>query len=204
MGEKGNGKWLRAVYLIVRRVLYWVVPLVLAPWLYCAYSDYLSAQRKFDLIESDQSKPGTRVTLTPLELNSWVEQEVTAAVPDGVRNPRLELGSGSATGSALIDFAKVRRAQGKPPGWLMSKLLEGERPVRVAARIRSAGGQATVDVQSVEISGVTIDGRMLDFLIQNYLLPMYPQAKIGEPFQLGHRIERIEIQPSAVGVLIGR
>src|SRR6266542_6983989 len=100
MGEKGNGKWLRAVYLIVRRVLYWVVPLVLAPWLYCAYSDYLSAQRKFDLIESDQSKPGTRVTLTPLELNSWVEQEVTAAVPDGVRNPRLELGSGSATGSA--------------------------------------------------------------------------------------------------------
>ena len=55
------------------------------------------------------------------------------------------------------DFGKLRRAQGHPPGWLMSKLLDGERPVRVTVRIRSANGQATVDVERVEISGLQID-----------------------------------------------
>ena len=86
----------------------------------------------------------------------------------------------------------------------MSKLLDGERPVTVAARIQSAHGQATVDVQRVEISGMTVDGRMLDFLIQNVLLPMYPNAAVGRPFALGSHVDRLELQPGAVHVVIGR
>jgi hypothetical protein len=86
----------------------------------------------------------------------------------------------------------------------MSKLLEGERPVSVTARIRSAGGTATVDVERVEISGIVIDGRTLDFLIENILLPLYPNAVVGRPFELGHRIERLDVEPRAVGVVIGR
>jgi hypothetical protein len=76
--------------------------------------------------------------------------------------------------------------------------------VSVTARIRSAGGRATVDLQRVEISGVAIDGRTLDFLVENILLPLYPDAVVGRPFVLGHRIERLEIGPAAVGVVIGR
>jgi len=34
---------------------------------------------------------------------------------------------------------------------------------------------------------------MLDYLIQNYLLPYYPDAKIGQPFELNHRIERVDV-----------
>jgi hypothetical protein len=109
-----------------------------------------------------------------------------------------------ATGTAMINFAQLERSQGKQPGWLMSKFLEGERPVVVTARIRSAGGRATVDVQRVEISGIAIDGKTLDFLIQNFLLAMYPDAVVGRPFELGHRIDRLNITPSAVGVVIGR
>lgn len=108
------------------------------------------------------------------------------------------------TGTALIDFGQVRRAQGHPPGWLMSKLLDGERPVSVTARIVSAHGQATVDVQRVEISGLEIDGKTLDFLIHNFLLAMYPDAAVGWPFELGHRIDRLDVQPAGVGVVIGR
>ena len=86
----------------------------------------------------------------------------------------------------------------------MAYLLDGERPVTITARIRSSGGTATVDVQQVEISGVTIEGRMLDFLIHSYVMQAYPDAKIGAPFALGHRIERLDVQPSAVGIVIGR
>jgi len=94
-----------------------------------------------------------------------------------------------------MDFGKLRRAHGYQTGWLMSKLLDGDRPVSVTARIRSAGGRATVDLQRVEISGVAIDGRTLDFLIENILLPLYPDAVVGRPFELGHRIERLEVGP---------
>ena len=124
--------------------------------------------------------------LSERELNAWVANELMQFAPQGVRDPRLEVGHGSASGSALIDFVKVRQAQGKPPGWLASKLLSGERPVRVTTRIRSGAGQATVDVERVEISGIAVEGRMLDFLIENYLAPNYPEAKIGKPFELGH------------------
>jgi hypothetical protein len=178
-----------------------VVPLCIAV-LCGSYAEYLSAERKFKLIEGEQLRHGTRVTLTKAELNAYARQEIAESFPSGVREPHLDLGDGAAVGSALIDFGKVRRAQGKPPGWFMSKILDGERPVEVNARIRSSGGTATVDVQSVKVSGLVIEGRVLDFLIENYLLPNYPDAKVGQPFKLGHGIDRLDVKPSAVDVVI--
>jgi hypothetical protein len=166
-----------------------------------AYDTYTSAKNKIDLIESDRLRAGAHLTISYPEVTAWVAHEA----PDGVRNPRVVVSTaGVATGSAQIDFAKVQRAQGHPPGWLMAKLLDGERPVSVTARIRSSGGTAQVDVQKVEISGVTIDGRTLDFLIQNVLLPLYPDGAVGRPFQLGHKIERLDVAPAALSVVIGR
>jgi hypothetical protein len=188
----------------VKPAVLWTIPVLFAASLAAAYGDYVSAKEKFSRIETERLPAGTRIELTPRELNAYVEQEAPT-VTDGVRNPKLELVAPEvARGSALIDFAKVRRSQGHPPGWLMSKLLEGERPVSVTARIHSAGGRATVDVQRVEISGIEIDGRTLDFLIQNVLLPLYPNAVVGQPFELGHRIEKLEVRLGAVSIVIGR
>src|SRR5215470_5389694 len=93
-------------------------------------ADYLSCKRKFDLIESERLRPGSRVLLTSRELNAYVTAEVAQYGAGGVRNPQVELGDGSASGTALIDFVKLQQAAGKPPGWVMSRLLAGERPVR--------------------------------------------------------------------------
>jgi hypothetical protein len=177
--------------------------LLCLPLLFGSYAEYVSATQKFKLIENDLLRPGTRLALTSGELNAYVQQEIASTYPSGVRDARLELRNGGATGSALIDFGKVRRAQGNPPGWLMSKILDGERPVEVRARIHSAGGHATVDVESVQVSGFTIEGRTLDFLIRYYLLPNYPDAKVGEPFELAHGIDRLEVKPGTVDVVMG-
>jgi hypothetical protein len=178
----------------------WTVVLGLAA-LRGASNEYLSAQRKFDEISSERLRPGSRVILSMTELNAWVAEEV----PEGVRNPKLTVtAQGTAVGNVLVDFAKLERGQGHPPGWLMSKLLEGEHPVSVTAHVRSGGGEATVDVERVEIGGVQIDGKTLQFLIDDFLLPMYPDAAIGRPFELGHRIERLDVQPAGVTVAIGQ
>jgi hypothetical protein len=164
-----------------------------------AASDFASIQRKLDDIDAERLRPGARVQLTPAELAAYAEHEM----PDGVRSPKLQLADGTVTGSAMVDFGKVRRAQGHEPGWLMARLIDGERPVSVTARVRSANGQATVEVQRVSIGTVEIDGPTLDFLIQNVLLPMYPDAVVGQPFELGHNVERLEVRPTGVNVWIG-
>lgn len=168
-------------------------------------SDYTSAKRKIDAIEQDRLPAGSKVVFTPAELNAYARAEVLKVAPQGVRDPRLELRQGAATGFAYIDFAKVREAAtGEQSSWLVERLLSGERPVRVDARIRSGNGTAQVDVERVDISGVTISGSTLDYLIQRFLWAYYPDAKVNRPFELAHRMQRIDVAPSGATVTIGK
>jgi hypothetical protein len=201
MTLSGNGEPSQNVQKSVKSRLLWTAPLILATALAAAYTDYTSAKRKLDLIDSEQLRPGARVELSERELNAYAQHEA----PAGVRNLHLEIApSGVATGTALVDFNAVRQAQGHPSGWLMAKLLEGERPISVAARVSSSNHQAQVKVERVTISGMEIDGNTLDFLIQHVLLPLYPDAAVDRPFELGHHVERLEMRPGGVSVLIGR
>ena len=190
-----------SVYRSVKLRFWLAASLSLAAALAMTSGDYQSAQRKIDGIQNDRLRPGARVELTPSELNAYAEHNL----PAGVRNPQVRVTAPEVvTGSAMVDFAKLQRSLGYQPNWLLSKLLDGERPVSVTARIRSSGGQATVDVQSVQVAGLMIDGSALDFLIKNILLPVYPDAVVGRPFDLGHHIRALDVKPGAVGVLIGK
>ena len=199
MTQPRNGRLASFVQNNVKFPVFAALLLVVSLAGWAEYPGYNSARQKFDLIESGRLRPGSRVVLTPAELNAYAQHEL----PTGVTQPRLQIvGTGVVTGSVMIDFGKIRRAQGYRPGWLMSRLLDGDRPVAVTARIQSGGGRATVVVQKVEVDGLEIDGRALDFLIQNFLIPMYPDAAVNRPFELGHRIDRLDVQPSAVGVVM--
>src|SRR5438105_2062910 len=103
----------------------WAITLLFVTIAAAAYGDYESARRKIDSIEGGKLRAGSRVTFSYPEFAAWVAHEA----PPGVRNPQLRVASpGIATGSALVDFGKVSRGQGHQPGWMMSKLLDGERP----------------------------------------------------------------------------
>ena len=178
---------------------------LLATALFCrAATDPLAAgvQRKFDQIGVHQAKPGSVVLFTQIELNAWARVKVAESFPQGMRSPLIELGNGEATGSALVDFLKMRSGQGKETGWLISRLIEGERPLKVWVRLTSAAGKATVHLTRVDLSGATLSGRTLDFLIDNFFRPRYPDAKIGEPFELEDSIERVEVQPAGLRVVM--
>ena len=165
---------------------------------------YQSAARKFALIEEDRAAAGSRIYLSLKELNAYAAVEALKVVPKGLRNPRLELGQGSATASVLVDFLKVRESKGPAPNPLLAWFLSGERPVRVKGRIQSGRGHATVYLDEVRISGITASGAVLDFLIENFFLPFYPTAVIGRPFDLKHRMERLDVTPAGVTVLISQ
>lgn len=160
--------------------------------------------RKLNLIETGRAAPGSILRFTPAELNAWVREKAPAVVPDGFRQPRLVLGNGEASASALIDFLRVRHASGIETNWLVAKLIQGEKLVQARAAIQSAHGRASVHLLRVEVGGLAVSGAALDFLVQNFFLPFYPNAKIDEPFELADNVDRIEVTPAAALVYIRR
>ncbi len=158
-----------------------------------------SAQKKLDSISDRKLKRGAIVTLSPREINAWMHEKAVKAFPEGIRNERVELGPGTADGAALVDLLKIQK--GNTNG-LIARLIEGERPLRIAIRVDSSNGRATVFLTRVELSGVAVDGSILDFLIKHFVQPRYPDMKVNEPFDLDYNIDRIEIQPSGVRILI--
>jgi hypothetical protein len=163
-----------------------------------------SVARRLDLIESGKAKPGAVFHFTPVELNAWVRVKAPGIIHDGFRDPQLQLGNGTASASARIDFVRVRHAEGIETNWLVAKLIQGEKLVTARATIESAHGRATVHIVRVEIGGLAVTGAPLEFLVQNFLLPFYPDAKIDEPFELAGNVDRIVVTPAEALVYMQR
>lgn len=180
-----------------------MAPVLLAASLIAAVSPLAkNVAHKVDLIESGRAKPGSVIAFSSTELNAWVSAQAPTVVPQGFRNPRLELGNGMATGYALIDFLKIGQSSGLEANWFVAKLIEGEKPVTATASLESANGRAMVHIQRVEVGGVRVSGAALDFLIRTFFLPLYPNAKIDEPFELADGIDHIDVTPGEARVYI--
>jgi hypothetical protein len=162
------------------------------------------AAAKFHMLAAGSYPPNSRVPITTTELNTYVNAEVHNLIGPGIRNVRIETDAGNiARGHADIDFMKVRQAvDAEKPNWLLQQLLAGERPVDITIRVTSGHGMARVDVLRVVISGVVAEGRTLDILISTFLLPTFPDAKIGKEFALDYNIDRLEIVPRKVIVVL--
>lgn len=162
--------------------------------------DRLPAAQKIDLIENKKVPLGTTLNFREQELNSYFAGKAKEIVPDGLRNPVVVIRDGKATGSAKVDFVKMRHAQGADLGWLMQRLLTGEHPVQVVGTLKSSNGTARVDIEHLDVGGVTLKGRALDLLIRTFVHPLYPNVKVGETFELGYNLDRIELKPGIASV----
>src|ERR1041385_2145584 len=86
--------------------------LIAAVALHAADPLYESAVRKLDAIEQRQVKRGSSITFTPEEINAWARVKIPEVVPEGMRDARAILETGSATGYATVDLLKMRHAKG--------------------------------------------------------------------------------------------
>src|SRR5205807_8424039 len=138
------------------------------------------------------ARPGSVFTFPAVEINAWARVRVPEIIPQGIRDMRVEIGAGTASGYAVVDFLKMRQAQGITTGWFLTKLIEGERPLKVTVRVESSGGKCTVFLTRVDLSNVSATKTVLDFLLKAFFLPLYPDSHINEPFDLDYNMERIE------------
>ncbi len=147
-------------------------------------ADYTSAKRKLASIQAQHLPPGSVVTFTPREIEAWARIEVPKEIPEGFRDPGVQLREGSGTGRALVDLLRMRHAKGQETNWFVSKLIEGERPVVASIRLQSAGGWCKVDLTRVEISGVAATGSVLDFLVRTFSCPSTRRQRSGNRLNL--------------------
>lgn len=153
---------------------------------------------KLNLIDSGRAPRGSVIVFTSAEMNAWARARVPPLYP-GVRDPTITFDFGTATGSAMIDLLKMRQGPTNP---LIAKLIEGERPLRMSVQLESSGGRATATLTRLEISGIAVTGAPLDFLVNQFFLKMFPDAKVNQPFDLRDNIDRIELRPDGVRVTI--
>jgi hypothetical protein len=180
-----------------------VVAVVVFNLVAASIADSKSAFRKLGAIEAGRVPRGSRVSFSRAEIDAWLREEAAYHVPRGLTNLRLDLTANRATAHADIDFLKVQQATtGGDPGWLIRNLFAGERPVVVTAHFDSANGRARVDVEKVEISGVPMEGRALDFVIANYVRPTFPDVKVNEWFPLHYGVDRFTVGPGGVTMFV--
>ena len=170
------------------------------PMLAASDAYFRTAQAKLDSIDQGRAKRGSVIFFSVQEINAWALHKVPEIVPEGIRNQRVTFGNDAGTTYALMDFLKMRHAQGKATNWMMARMIEGEHPVTISLHVQSAGGLCLVNLTRVDISGAVASGAVLDFLVKTFFISLYPEAKIGEKFELGFNIERIDLRPAGIRV----
>ena len=175
------------------------LPLAFAAPTGAADPAFQRAENKLDRIESGRVRRGSVIVFTPDEMNAWARGRVPQMY-QGIRGPSVQLGTGAASGSAFIDFLKMRQGAGLPTNSLIAKLIEGERPLKVAITLESSHGHATAHLTRLEISGDAVTGSALDFLVNEFFLHLFPDAKLNRPFNLQNNIDSIELRPDGVRV----
>jgi hypothetical protein len=133
--------------------------------------------------------------LTDTEVNAYLRYGSNVQVPVGVTEPTLNaLGNGRVSGRAVVDLDAVR--QQKQRGWMDPiGYLSGKVPVTAAGTLTTVGGTGRFQLESAELSGVTIPKFVLQELLSYYSrTPDTPDGiDMDAPFHLPARIKEIKV-----------
>jgi len=148
-----------------------------------------SMQRKLQHIESNgQAAPldPTPTVLNEDEVNAYLNSRAVV-LPKGVQRVRLEGLPGVVEGHARVDFDQL--TEGKRSSNPLLLLFTGVHDVEIAGHARGDRGQASIHVDRVTLDGVEVPRSALEFFVERYLRPRYPQVGLDTRFQMPRRID---------------
>jgi len=157
-------------------------------------------QAKLATITSYTPQPGKKIQprsiqITDNEVNSYLRYSGNAQVPAGIVEPTLTaVGDGRVAGRAIVDPDAVRkqkkRAWTDPLGYLSGML-----PLTASGVLTTENGIGRFQLESAEISGVTIPKGLLQELLSYYSrTPENPAGiNMDDAFELPARIREIKV-----------
>jgi hypothetical protein len=148
-----------------------------------------SMQAKLDYIQQNGQKahPDQRPTvITEEEVNDYLTSG-RVQLPQGVNKVKLEGQSGHVNANLNVDFDKIKEGQRSSNPLL--GLFSGTHDVRVESDAAGSGGQGTVNVRSVSLDGTEIPRMALEFFVEKYITPKYPNVGMDSRFQLPAKVD---------------
>lgn len=152
-----------------------------------------SADAKFRHIEENARRhppDQTPTVLSEREINAYIASG-RVQLPVGVRTVAFTGQNGVLNTTARVDFDAIT-AQSRSSNPLLS-LFSGVHDVHAVAHASGSGGQGQVHIDSIDLDGTTIPRMALEFFIDHYLRPKYPEVGLDSTFALPSRIDTARI-----------
>jgi len=162
------------------------------------HADYRSIQQKLVYLKLNAAKthPDPKpVELTEAEVNAYFN-EGGVKLPKGVSQVHLTSRPGIIDGHAHVDFEPIM--QGRNPNNPLYNLFSGSHDIHVVAEAAGVNGIATIKTQTVELDNVTVPEWALEFFVQRYLTPRYPNVGMTSTFKMPLRIQTARIETGKV------
>jgi hypothetical protein len=156
-------------------------------------------EKKIILVQSqsEQKSPKDRpTTFSQAETNSYLKFKAGDLLPVGLTQPELTIiGGGKVSGKAIVDLDIVRQKQSSG-GWFdPTSYLTGKLPVTASGRIVTWEGKGKFELESAEMSGITIPksflAQMVNFFTRTADNPR--GSSIDDTFVLPANIQRIDV-----------
>ena len=148
-----------------------------------------SLQVKLDHIRQngEQARPDQQPTvMTEDEINDYFASG-RVKLPQGVKKVALQGHSGIVDAMLNVDFDEIRGGQSSYNPLL--SLFSGTHNVALEADAAGTGGQGRVHVRTVTIDGIEVPRMALEYFVEKYIKPKYPNVGIDSQFQMPDRID---------------
>jgi hypothetical protein len=155
--------------------------------------DVASMEQKLHRIEINGSsaRPDqTPTVFTEPEVNSYLASD-NVSLPAGVQSLKLEGGPGIITGTAQVDFDRIR--EGTLSSNPLLSMFSGVHEVVVVAHAHGAGREGFVHVDSVSLDGVEVPRFVLQLFVEKFLQPKYPELGLDSRFALPDRLDTAKV-----------
>jgi len=126
------------------------------------------------------------IILTEVEVNAYLASD-EIALPQGVQSVKLSGDAGIVSGTAKVDFDRIREgAHSTNP---LLAIFSGLHEVMVVTHAHGENHQGYVHVDSVSLDGVEVPRFVLQLFVEKYLQPKYPQLGLDSRFPLPDRVD---------------
>jgi hypothetical protein len=152
-------------------------------------SELSSIEQKLKHVETNagRARPDqTPTVFTEKEVNAYIASD-NVQLPVGVQSLKLAGTPGVITGTAQVDFDRVR--EGVHSSNPLLSIFSGVHEVVVMAHAHGSGSTGYVHVDSVSLDGVEVPHFVLELFVDKFLTPRYPQVGIDSQFALPDRID---------------
>ena len=150
-----------------------------------------------------KSAPAQNTQVTDAEVNAYLKFHAQDQIPVGVVDPMIFAnGNGIVSGQAIVDLDAVRTQ--KQRGWLDPMgYLTGRLPLTARGRLTATGGVGRFELESAELSGVTVPKTLLQELLSYYSkTPENPAGiNMDDPFELPAQIREIRVAAGSATIV---